>query len=74
MALDRPDVKPRLDHDIYAALKVFAKIDGDVPINTWCEQVITAAVSKRIADTNLAHAELASLNIFGRSRDSAGKP
>jgi hypothetical protein len=73
MALDRPDVKPRLDHDIYSALKVFAKID-DLAINEWCERVITEAVSKRISDTNLAHAELASLNIFGRGRDSSGKP
>lgn len=73
MALDRPDVKPRLDHDIHAALKVFAKHDG-MTQNEWCEKVITDAVSKRIHDVNLTHAELASLGIFGRSRDSSGKP
>ncbi len=72
MALDRPDVKPRLDHDVYSALKVFAKIDG-LAINEWCEKVITQAVSQRIDQTNLAHAELANLKIFGFGRDSSGK-
>ena len=73
MAIDRPDVKPRLDHDVYAALKVFARIDG-LPMNEWCEKVITAAVTKRINDTNLAQAELGNLKIFGFGRDSSGNP
>lgn len=73
MAIDRPDVKPRLDHDVYDALKVFAEIDG-MKLNEWCEKVITEAVSKRITETNLAHAKLADLKIFGFGRDSAGKP
>lgn len=72
MALDRPDVKPRLDHDVYEALKVFAEIDG-LPINAWCEKVLTAAVSLRIDNTNVAHDRLSHLKIFGFGRDSSGK-
>lgn len=71
MALDRPDVKPRLDQHIHEALEVFARLDGK-KINKWCEDVITEAVSKRINEVNLAHAELTSLGIFGRHRDFPG--
>jgi hypothetical protein len=72
MALDRPDVKPRLDHDVYDAMTVFADIDG-MKINAWCEKVLTEAILKRADDANVAHAKLTHLNFFGRRRDSAGK-
>lgn len=71
MALDRPDVKVRLDQDKHDALKVFARLEG-LTITEYCERVVTADLAKRIADTNLAHAELLRLGIFGKSRESSG--
>ncbi len=71
MAVERPDVKPRLDPQIHAALKVFARLDG-LAINEWCEKVITAEVSKRIADASVAAAELDRLGILGKTRELPG--
>lgn len=71
MSIERPDVKPRLDHDVHAMLKVFARLDG-VSIAEWCELVITAAVHKRASDATVAAAELQRLGILGKSRESPG--
>jgi hypothetical protein len=73
MALDRPDVKVRLDHDKHDALKVFARLDG-LTITEYCERVINENLAKRIDDVNVAHAELARLGIPGNRRATPGKP
>ncbi len=73
MALDRPDIKLHFDEQHYDALKVFAELDGKT-LKKFCEDIINEHLAKRIADTNLAHAQLCRLGIDGFPRVSSGKP
>jgi hypothetical protein len=73
MALDKPDLKLHFDEQHHDALKVFADLDGK-SLKKYCEDIIVAHLTKRIGDTNLAHAQLSRLGIVGDSRVSTGKP
>lgn len=73
MAADRPDIKLHFDEAHHDALKVFADLDAKT-LKKFCEDIINEHLAKRIADTNLAHAQLVRLGIAGFSRVSAGKP
>lgn len=71
MALERPDIKLHFDGQQHDALKVFADLDGKT-LKKFCEDIINEHLTKRIADTNLAHAQLTRLGIAGFIRDSSG--
>lgn len=73
MALERPDIKLHFDERDHDALKVFADLDGKT-LKKYCEDIITTHLTKRVGDTNLAHAQLSRLGIVGDSRAPLGKP
>lgn len=71
MSLDRKDVRAKLDPEMHGALSTFADIDG-VDIGEFVEQLIVAAVRKRIHDTIEAAAELRRQGITGNRRENPG--
>lgn len=72
MALDRKDVRAKLDDVVHQALKLFARLDG-ITEAEFIERIVVPVVERRIADANLAAAELARLGIIGNNRESLGR-
>ena len=73
MALDRKDVRAKLDPDIHAALIVILDADG-TDIAAYIESELTRFVSQRVHAANVIAAGTKGLDIAGIIRDSSGKP
>lgn len=76
MALDRKDVRCKLDPNELDALKVIAEFDG-MDIGEWVEQLILLEINRRAAlaaEAISLAAKLERLGITGKNRESLGKP
>jgi hypothetical protein len=71
MSLERKDVRTKLDAELHAALKVFARLDGFTEAE-WVERVLVPEIRRRIGDATVAAAELARLGISGSLREDLG--
>lgn len=70
MALDRKDVRAKLDPDMHAALKAMCDLDG-VDMGEWIEAQLVPVIRKRIHDATVLATELQRLGITGSGRESA---
>lgn len=73
MALERKDVRAKLDPDVHAALVVILDADG-TDIAAYIESELTKFVSQRVHAANLIAAGTARLEIPGRIREQPGNP
>jgi hypothetical protein len=73
MALDRKDVRAKLDPDVHAALVVILDADG-TDIAAYIESELVKFVSQRVHAAKVIAAGTAGLEIPGIIRDSSGTP
>lgn len=71
MALERKDVRAKLDANIHKALTVLCDADR-LDIGEWVERLIVGEVRKRIHDAQSIAAETADLGITGNGREFQG--
>lgn len=71
MALDRKDIRAKLDPDLHAALTVLCEIDR-VDIGEFIEIELARVIRQRIHDATVTAARTAHLGITGRIREEAG--
>lgn len=71
MALDRKDVRAKLDPDVHAALLVILEADG-TDISAFIEAELLKFVSQRVHAANLIVAGTKGLGIPGLIRESPG--
>lgn len=72
MALDRKDVRAKLDPDVHAALTVLAEVDG-CDIGEFVERELLRVVRSRVHDATLIAERTARLGIPGILREPQGK-
>ena len=70
MALERKDLRLKLDCEIHSALNVLSDVDG-VLLSELAEQVITEYVRRRIHDATVVAEKTARLGISGNGGESA---
>lgn len=73
MALDRKDVRAKLDAEMHEALTVISDADH-LDIGEWVEELIVRELKRRIHDASVIAERTAHLGITGKSRDDSGKP
>lgn len=73
MALERKDVRAKLDHDVHAALVVILEADG-LEISQFIEAELVKFVSQRVHAAKLIAAGTEGLQIPGILREDQGKP
>lgn len=73
MALERKDIRAKLDPDLHAALKAMCDLDG-VDMGEWIEAQIVPVIEKRIHDAMVLAEKLQRLGISGTGRESPGAP
>lgn len=71
MALERKDIRAKLDHDMHAKLKAICDIDG-VDMGEYIEAVLLPIIEKRVHDAMMLANELARQGITGNNRESSG--
>jgi hypothetical protein len=71
MALPRKDLRPYFDHDIHAAIKAVAEVEGMEPA-AWIEQVIVGVVTKRVSQASLVITALEESGSLGTFTDKRG--
>lgn len=71
MAIERKDIRAKLDDDIHNALKAICDVDG-VDMGVCIEQLIVPFVEKRIHDAMLLADKLQRAGIAGSNRPSPG--
>lgn len=71
MALERKDVRAKIDPDMHRALSIICDIDH-IDINDWVEQLICAEVRRRVHEAQSIAAETKDLGILGKQRDFPG--
>lgn len=71
MALDRKDVRAKLDPDLHEALTVLCEID-QVDIGEFIERELLRVIKQRVHDASETHERTAHLGITGNRRESAG--
>lgn len=71
MALERKDVRLKLDYDMHAAVVAISDALGMLPAE-WVEQVIVGIVKKRVHEANLLITSLQSSGSLGTFGDGQG--
>lgn len=71
MALDRKDVRAKLDANMHKALTVISQAD-QLDIGEWVERLIVGELRKRIHDAQSIADETKDLGITGNNRESSG--
>ena len=74
MALERKDIRAKLDPELHTALKAMCDLDG-VDMGEWIEQQLVPVIKKRIHDATVLAAEelwLQRLGITGNAREQRG--
>lgn len=71
MAIDRKDVRAKLDPDLHAALKAMCDLD-DIDMGEWIEAQIVPLIKKRIHDATVLASEFQRLGITGSGREKRG--
>lgn len=69
MALDRKDIRAKLDPDLHAALKAMCELD-DIDMGEWIEAQLVPVIKKRIHDATVLASQLQRLGITGSGRES----
>lgn len=72
MALERKDIRAKLDPELHAALKAMCDLDG-VDMGEWIEAQIVPVIKKRIHDATVLASELQRLGITGSTRENTSK-
>lgn len=73
MALERKDVRLKLDHDVHVAVKAIAEGYGMEPAE-WVETVINDVVKKRVHEASVFIDKLNASGSLGKLREIAGTP
>lgn len=73
MALERKDIRAKLDPELHAALKAMCDLDG-VDMGVWIEAQIVPVIEKRIHDAMVLAEKLQRLGISGNGREAPGAP
>lgn len=68
MALERKDVRAKLDADMHSALTAVCNAD-QLDIGEWVEQVIVRELRRRIHDAHAIAAATQHLGITGKTRE-----
>jgi hypothetical protein len=71
MALERKDIRAKLDADTHAKLKAVCDIDG-VDMGDFIEAVLVPVIEKRVHDAMVLADKLQRLGIAGNARRRAG--
>jgi len=71
MALERKDIRAKLDPELHAALKAMCDLDG-VDMGEWIEAQLVPVIKKRIHDATVLAAEFRRLGITGNGREKSG--
>lgn len=71
MAVERKDVRAKLDDDMHAALKAICDLDG-IDMGVFVEQLLVPVIQKRIHDATVLADRLHRLGIAGNARRPAG--
>ena len=71
MALERKDVRAKLDYDMHKALTIISDADK-MDIGEWVENLIVNEIRRRVHEAQSIAALTADLGITGNSRESLG--
>lgn len=71
MALERKDVRAKLDPDMHGALTIVCEAD-QLDIGEWVENLIVRELHRRIHDAKNIAEKTSRLGITGNRRESAG--
>lgn len=71
MAIERKDVRAKLDDDMHVALKAICDIDG-VDMGEYIERIVVLAVEKRVHDATLLAERLHRAGFSGNARGVSG--
>jgi hypothetical protein len=71
MAIERKDIRAKLDDDMHAALKAICDIDG-VDMGVFIEQLLVPVIQKRVHDAIALAEKLPRQGTSGKTRRSAG--
>lgn len=71
MALERKDVRAKLDPDMHGALTIVCETD-QLDIGEWVESLIVRELHRRIHDAKNIAEKTSRLGITGNRRESAG--
>lgn len=71
MALERKDVRAKLDAHMHKALTIICDADH-VDINDWIEQLVVNEIRRRVHEAQSIAAETADLGINGTQREIPG--
>lgn len=71
MALERKDIRAKLDDDMHAALKAICDIDG-VDMGVFIEQLLVPVIQKRVHDAMVLAEKLQRLGMSGSGRGRPG--
>jgi hypothetical protein len=71
MALDRKDVRATVDHDIHAALVVFAK-RSNCSVAEYVEKLIQVDVSSKVGDVRDAYDDLVRAGLLRKNPEGRG--
>ena len=72
MALERKDIRAKLDAELHAALKAMCDLDG-VDMGEWIEAQLVPVIKKRIHDATVLATEFQRLGITGSGREKRGE-
>ena len=72
MALERKDIRAKLDPDMHQALKVLARVEG-LTEGELIEQIIVPVLRRRIHDATVIAAEATLAGISGKAWDSPAR-
>jgi hypothetical protein len=73
MAVERKDIRAKLDDDMHAALKAICDIDG-VDMGVFIEQLLVPVIQKRVHDAMVLAEKLQRLGMPGSARRRSGTP
>ncbi len=71
MALERKDIRAKLDPELHAALKAMCDLDG-VDMGEWIEAQLVPVIKKRIHDATVLADQFQRLGITGNGREKSG--
>lgn len=72
MALERKDIRAKLDPEMHSALKAMCDLEG-VDMGEWIEAQLVPVIKKRIHDATVLAAEFQRLGITGSARENGAR-
>jgi hypothetical protein len=71
MALERKDIRAKLDADMHAKLKAICDLE-EIDMGVFIEQVLVPVIERRVHDAMVLHERLQRLGISGSAARKAG--